>query len=300
MNEKRDWAQNDSVVKKLVRFALKLETKHQDEKVLSLGQSFSWPVYTLGKIRERRGEDPNNGFIPFSGSLYELDELRYTIAHFEQMIMEEKPGMFRRAFNTLTGQKAGYYTDPDAHWNMRYYNRYPEEYQPNEDDIQNFFSSLTEYRADAKTLIDHHRKTGQRTAILEKACMGDGFYTFLSLWVAHAKEQGAEEEIKNAAYFIVYSLNAGMLKPETTNLSDRPVGIRYPIELIEPNDRDVDFIQAISRDNSLDSESTRLVDLYNINSRGIDQTPRPERADNADKLSFIKDRIDFFLDKEMG
>jgi len=305
MDYNQDWAYDDVLVKRLVRFASQLEKKHEGEQVISLGQSFSWPVYTLGRIRERSGKPADNGYIPFSGSIFRFNEFRYDMDLLTRELTGSmngsKPSILKKISNILKGRPTNFtHKASDQEFEKRYYFKYSEAKLPSAYNLVKYFNHLNMKGLGVKSLVDHHQKTGQRTAILEKACMGDGFYSFLSLWVAEAQSRGLEEEIKDAAYFMVYSLNAGLLRPESTYLehSSAPA---YPIEIIEPKKKkEIDLIQSFSRDNSLDENSSRLVDMFNIGAKAQGNDLCMEKADNAEKIAFIKGKIERFIDREIG
>lgn len=299
MDYNQEWAYDDTLVKRLVRFAAKLNKKHDGERVVSLGQSISWPVYTLGKIRERSGKPVDTGYIPFSGSLYQFDEGRYNSSLITQQLAGTNPGLLKKAINILRG-KSDKNKALDSIYINRFYDECPQKARPTRNDLKKYFEYLDGQGLGIKKIVEHFQETGQRTAILEKVCMGEGFYSFLALWMAEAKARGQAEEIKDAAYFIVYSLNKGLLQPQNTFLGEE-LAPNYPIEIIEPSKaQDVDLIQSFSRDNTLNGCSSRLVDFYNISARFMGKTPQFEKADNSERVAFIKGKIERFIDREMG
>lgn len=144
--------QIDGVVQALVSLAHELEIEHPDKKIVGVGHSPSWLVYTVGQIRRQKGCEPDIGYVPFSSRHMDLKEKDYS---------NEDREIFFKNFAYGNGQK----------------NR------PNDETISNYFTKLSPQSC--RSIGIDGPQSNKKILFLDMIMKGLSFASFIDILHRH-------------------------------------------------------------------------------------------------------------------
>lgn len=137
------WWTNQSVLNDVVKQAERLNTLYPKERLVSIGQSPAWTVYTAGLLRKLFGAAADIDYISFSG-------------HFMRRSGKE---------------------DDFSHFSL------DEEKRPLRVHMDRYHDYLHDKKMTPAHITQHFEETGQKTVLTEMTCSAQGFASFLHAWL---------------------------------------------------------------------------------------------------------------------